>query len=186
MALIVGGVTVIKPVRIPCLLMRPSHQWKQRSDSAGVVMQGSPALPPGRPRHHSISVCLLAQAWMSLRSPLSMGIRSEPCHTHTPLTLPHLARGLYYCVGMLWVVQPVCGCVCRSDKLCVSFHTLISHRYGSIEAEPCALAVQSKLFPEQEGTQLMSCCSQTCCFLTPGTGTLCEFLWLTTFLKLNS
>lgn len=58
---------------------------------------------------------------MSLRSPLSMGIRSEPCHTHThtSLTLPHLARGcitVWECCEWysqsVGVLARVINCVC--------------------------------------------------------------------------
>lgn len=143
--------------------------------------------PPPRPASSPFNQCVFTCSGLN-ESPLSTlhgnQIGALP-HTHTHLSNPPPpCQRLYYCVGMLWVVQPECGCACKGDKLCVCPFIPLSHRYGSIEAEPCALAVQSMLFPEKEGTQLMSCYSRTCCVLPSGTGTLCEFLWLT-FLKLN-
>lgn len=62
MALIVGGVTVIKWVRIPVYLCARATNENKRSGDASVVMQGNPALcppPAGLVTIQSVCVYLL-------------------------------------------------------------------------------------------------------------------------------
>lgn len=93
-----------------CLLMRPSHQWKQRSDDADVVMQGSPALPPaGLVTIQSVCVYLLRLEWVSdLLSPWESD-RSLATHTHPPPPSPTLPEAVLLCgnvvsgTAVVWV-----------------------------------------------------------------------------------
>lgn len=107
------GVTVIGPMKIGVYLCAGATS----DNKAAMVLALSCAREPRLPRLSASlfnqRVFTLPQAWMSLRSPLTMGIRSETHHaSHTPQTpsptLPEAWKSVWEC---MWAQVGECVCV---------------------------------------------------------------------------
>lgn len=122
------GVTVIGPMKMAVYLCTGATSDNKAVMVLALLCAREPRLPRLSSSPFNHSVFTLPQAWMSLHSPLTMGIRSETHHaSHTPQppspTLPEAWKSVWECVWVL-VGECVSVCVC----VCFSFKTLISHR----------------------------------------------------------
>lgn len=126
------GVTVIGPMKMAVYLCIEATSDNKAVMELALSCAREPHLPRLSSSPFNQSVFTLPQAWMSLCSPLTMGIRSEThhaslTHTHPATTIPHTAWGVEECVGMYTSASggvSACVCVC----VCFSLKTLISHR----------------------------------------------------------